>query len=214
MRHWIKRDTSQLHDLRFASISAEAERTYGRLYLLAGQLDADGMFLDNGKPLTDDEIAYRIRIDPPSLKKAIRELTKSSLLHVNGKGPQISDWKREQVDLKKVRQQTRERVRRYRSGVTEGNALQDEVTPLEEEEIKSKRVLLLLSASARKTILDQYPSWVGDAIKQAEAKQTDEPEKYAAGILRNWLIEGRKEKRAPKGKQPSAKKLDGKHKRL
>jgi hypothetical protein len=133
MRSWIKLHVDDLHDIRFSNLSAEAERTYTRMLRLAGLLDTDGLFMKDGRVMTIEEIAYQIRCDPKKMTHALKELQKSKLIHVNGKGPQIMDWMQRQPNMDEVRKQTRERVTRYRHGVTDGNALHHEVTPPEPE---------------------------------------------------------------------------------
>lgn len=220
MRSYIIRKFHPLHDLRFASLSAEAERTYNRLYFLAGVLDANGLFIENGRKLTNEEIAYRVRLETKELTRSIKELQKSQLVHVNGKGPEIIDWKYEQIDLNTKREKDRERQQRHR-GVTrdtdvtarDGDGSQS-VTSIETKTKTQTRVLLLLSKSAQEK-LKSNPQWLDEAVAIAETKHLDNPDQYAAGILRNWLTEGRKErpakssaKKKPASK-PSQPKLEG-----
>lgn len=213
MRSYIITKFNRLHDLRFSSLSAEAERTYDRLYLLAGILDADGLFIENGRALSHNEIAYRIRLQAQVVTKSIKELQKANILHVNGKGPQILDWKHEQIDLNTKREKDRERQHRHRgvtrdNGVTERDSdLSQPVTGIETKTQIKTRVLLLLSKPAQENIQSQHPQWIDAALEIAATKHLDDPEKYAAGILRNWLTEGRKEnKPAAKSKSPRANK--------
>jgi len=207
MRSYILTKFHRLHDLRFSSLSAEAERTYDRLYILAGILDADGLFIEHGRTLSNDEIAYRIRLQTPAVIKSIKELQKSNLLHVNGKGPQILDWKHEQIDLNTKREKDRERQQRHRV-VTRDNDVtgsdkssSQSVTSIETKSQTQTRVLLLLSKPAQEK-LKSHPQWLSEAVAIAETKHLDNPDQYAAGILRNWLMEGRKDQQ----RKPSAKK--------
>lgn len=200
MRAWIKQNTNELNDLRFSSLSAEAERTYGRMYKLAGLLDAEGLFIEHGRVLSNDEIAYRIRLQTSELNKSIKELTKARLVHVNGKGPQIMDFKRDQVDLNTRREKDRERQARHRSvtrdeGVTSGDTHGSQsVTSLERErdsDLRKESLLLLSQANREK--LAAHPEWIDEALKLAQS-QNKPRASYVAGILRNWILEGRKPK--------------------
>ena len=213
MRSYIIRKFDPLHDLRYASLSAEAERAYNRLYLLAGILDADGLFIEHGRMLTTEEIAYRIRLQTPLVVKSIKELEKARLIHSNGKGPQILDWKKEQIDLNVKREKDRERQQRHR-GVTRDEdvtardePLSQSVTSIERETQTQIKTLLSL-LSEHRDFLEKNPAWITDAIKIAKAngKQSD---KYIAGILKNWILEGRTQKGAMKknaNPQPGAQK--------
>lgn len=198
MRSYILTKFNRLHDLRFASLSETAETVYDRLYILAGVLDADGLFIENGRVLSHEEIAYRLRKETTKLTKSIKELQKAGLIHVNGKGPQIIDWKHEQIDLNTKREKDRERQHRHRvvtrdtDVTTRDSSSSQSVTSIETQTQTQTRVLLLLSKSAQEK-LKAKPQWLDEAVAIAETKDLDKPDQYAAGILRNWLTEGRKE---------------------
>lgn len=201
MRSYILTKFNRLHDLRFASLSETAETIYDRLYILAGVLDADGLFIENGRVLSHDEIAYRLRKETNKLTKSIKELQKAGLIHVNGKGPQIIDWKHEQIDLNTKREKDRERQHRHR-GVTRDtdvtgsdSDVSRSVTSIERETQTQTKTLLSLLSDHREFLEKQHPEWITDAIKIAKdnGKQSD---KYIAGILKNWILEGRNVKGA------------------
>lgn len=192
---WIRTHESRLHDRRFATLSAEAERAYNRMYILAGILEADGLFLENDKPLPVEDIAYRTRLDVTSLKRAITELQRAKLVHVNGKGPQLVDYVTEQIDLTKRRAQINERVTRYRELHQDGNEVKRDATHLEREtqtQIKTKTLSLL--KGPEREALEKHPAWIQEAIDLAISKGKDHSPAYITGILRNWLTEGRPEK--------------------
>lgn len=211
---WIRTHESRLHDLRFATLSAEAERAYNRMYILAGVLEADGLFIQDGRQLTPEEIAYRVRLDAATLKKTLNELQRARLVHVNGKGPQIVDFKTEQIDLRTRRAQINERVTRYRELHKDGNEVNRDETHLERETQTQTqtRVLLLLSADARSKVEKSHPEWPAQALEIANTKRTEDPVKYAAGVVRNWLLEGRASAPA-KGKPVTGRKTSQKPKR-
>lgn len=224
MRSFIVTRLQRLQDLRFANLSAQAERTYDRLYILAGTLDAEGFFFDeNGKQLTNDEIAYRVRLKTQEIKKALIELQRAKLIHVNGKGPQIVDWKNDQWELK--REKDRDRQARHRANVThvsqpvtpESVTSQNVTLNKDKDKDINKDILLLLSADARAQVEKSHPEWPAQALEIANTKRTEDPVKYAAGVVRNWLLEGRRSAPAKgnpapgrrSAQKPKRKKLEG-----
>lgn len=111
---WIKSYTRKLDDIRIARSSEGAQLAYFKLELLAGKCDAEGSFFMNGEQLTDEEIAFIIRMDAKDLRKAIKELTANKLIHMNGKGAQLTDFANEQVSQDVRREAWRERQQRHR----------------------------------------------------------------------------------------------------
>jgi len=114
-RPWIKQPVNKLNDARLSFVSVQAQRDYFMLYLLAGQLDTDGLFYDNGRRLEDKEIAFRIHVELSQLRKSIKELQSENLIHVNGKGPMITDWNNEQIDWRAKQESERERQQQHRA---------------------------------------------------------------------------------------------------
>src|SRR6185369_5134149 len=108
-RPWIKQSTAKLNDARLSFVSDQAQRDYFMLYLLAGQLDHEGLFFEGERRLSDKEIAFRIHINEPRLKKSYKELKTEGLLHINGKGPLITDWSIEQINWRDKQERERER---------------------------------------------------------------------------------------------------------
>lgn len=138
-RPWIKQPTTRLDDSRLALVSDAAQRDYFMLYLLAGRLDAEGLFIENKRQLSNDELAFKIRVDPSRMRSSIKELQKANLLHVNGKGPMIADWKHEQINWRDKRENDRERQQRHRSVTRDSESVTrdgEAVTPL--DKIKKK----------------------------------------------------------------------------
>lgn len=123
-RPWIKQFTNQIDDARLAQCSDAAQRDYFMLKMLAGRLDADGHFHESGRQLSDDEIAFKIRVKSSRLKATIGELKKARLIFMNGKGPVITDWENEQINWRQKQDADRERQARHRT-VTRDN---EEVT--------------------------------------------------------------------------------------
>lgn len=197
-RPWIKLATTKIDDARLAMCSDAAQRDYLMLYMLAGRLDADGLFIENGRQLSDDEIAFKIRVKASRLKASIGEMKKSRLVHVNGKGPQIVDYASEQQSWRDKQDADRERQARHRSVTRDSETVTGDgepVTPLEESQSQIRREsLLLLSPAQREIVLNKHPHWMDDAEKIAKGKGKARPD-YIAGIVKNWLTEGRRKPR-------------------
>lgn len=112
---WIKQYPTRLHDVRLASLNDRQQLRYFQLYLLAGQLNADGLFIQDGKELSVAEIAFLLRVnDPKQLEKDLATLKKSKLIRANGHGPFIADFKDEQVNWLEKQREDRERQQRKR----------------------------------------------------------------------------------------------------
>lgn len=194
-RPWIKLATTKIDDARLALCSDATQRDYLMMYLLAGRLDADGLFIENGRQLSDDEIAFKIRVKAMRLKASINEMKKAKLIHVNGKGPQIADYANEQQSWREKQEADRQRQSRHRSVTRDSVSVThdgESVTPLEESQSQIRREsLLLLSPAQRDLISSKHPAWVDDALKIAQAKNKLRPD-YVAGIIKNWITEGRK----------------------
>jgi DnaD/phage-associated family protein len=213
MRSYILTKFHRLNDLRFSSLSAEAERTYDRMYILAGVLDADGLFIENGRQLSHDEIAYRIRLHTQAVTKSIKELHKANILHVNGKGPQIVDWKKEQIDLNTKREKDRGYQAKHRASQAKSDNVRPDsnvsgsVSSIERETQTQTQTLLSLSKAHREIVETQHPEWIAEAIRVASSNDKTDP-KYIAGILRNWITEGRKQHASTKPKNGNSKRAN------
>lgn len=215
-RPWIKLSTTKIDDARLALCSDAAQRDYLMLYLLAGRLDAGGLFVENGRQLSEDEIAFKIRVKAARLKASINEMKRSKLIHVNGKGPQIADYPTEQQSWREKQEADRQRQARHRSVTRDGEAVTrdgESVTPLEESQSQIRREsLLLLSPAQREIVSSKHPAWIDEALKIAQTKNKLRPD-YVAGIVKNWLTEGRKkprsDHRSPKRAAPRQPVLTG-----
>lgn len=184
-RPWIKQHKRILDDARLAQCSDAAQRDYLFLYQLAGVLDAEGAFIEHGRQLSEDEIAFKLRIKAARLKASMNEMKRARLIHVNGKGPQITDYQAEQQSWRKKQDADRERQQRHRSVTRDSEG----VTPLERESESRLRIesLLLLSPAQKEKVLS-HPEWVTEALKIAETKKKTRPD-YVAGILKNFILE-------------------------
>lgn len=227
MRPWVKAHADLLNDVRFDKLSSDAEQVYNRMYRLAGLLDAEGLFIKNGKKLSNNEIAHIIRLPIHQLVKSIKELEKREIFHVNGKGPQIIDWKIEQPDKDKEREQTRERVARFRERVAHGNTLQGNVTPLEQEQEQESVVVVVVvrvcseweeligdvSPSVKKGIKELAASGVSEKTLLKAVGITAEQGKdtfaYFKGVVSNLVNSTQKPGKRGTSRAPAKTKLNG-----
>ena len=140
-RPWIKQPVTKIDDARLAQCSDAAQRDYFMLYLLAGRLDADGLFFENERQLTDEEIAFKIRVKATRLKASFNEMKKAKLIHMNGKGAQILDWQHEQINWREKQEAERERQQRHRDVTRDGEDITgdgDAVTLLDQKKKKTR----------------------------------------------------------------------------
>lgn len=149
MRPWIKLHTSTLDDTRVLRMNERQQLRYYQLYLLAGRLNADGLFVENGSRLDDVDIAIKLRItDAKQFSADLKALKQAGLIKVNGKGPFIEAFSREQVDWNRKQELERERKAKQRHGdvtrdtdVTETKSRKRpaDVTPLDQDQTKKKK---------------------------------------------------------------------------
>lgn len=148
-RPWIKFHTTKLDDVRLLRLTERQQLRYFQMYLLAGRLNADGLFIENEERLSDADIALKLRVnDVKQFTADLTALKKAKLIKVNGHGPFIEDFAREQVDWSKKQEQDRERKQKQRhadvtrdSGVTVSKSRKGhgDVTPLDQKKIKKKK---------------------------------------------------------------------------
>lgn len=189
---WIKQHTSKLDDLRLLRLSDQARGDYFMLYLLAGKCNSNGLFIENGKELSIVDIAFKLRFDVERVKASLKELKNSNLIYINGRGPCITDWKAEQPRWIEKQKSDRQRQQRHRS-VTRDTGVTDNGVTLLEEETQIKTQTLLLLSPAQREKLSRHEAWMLEAIELAKTKSKLRPD-YIAGILKNWISEGRRQK--------------------
>lgn len=168
-RPWIKLSTTKIDDARLAMCSDAAQRDYLMLYMLAGRLDADGLFVEDGRQLSEEEIAFKIRVKLARLKASVTEMKKARLVHVNGKGPQITDWGHEQINWREKQEKDRERQQRHRSVTRDGESVTSDseaVTPPDQKKIRGRK-------DKRKSRKDSNPPPTPPANKQGGKAGSD-----------------------------------------
>lgn len=149
MRPWIKLHTSTLDDTRVLRMNERQQLRYYQLYLLAGRLNADGLFIENGSRLDDVDIAIKLRItDTKQFSADLKAMKQAGLIKVNGRGPYIEAFSREQVDWNRKQELERERKAKQRhadvtrdTNVTEAKSRKRpaDVTPLDQDQTKKKK---------------------------------------------------------------------------
>lgn len=165
---WVKLYTSRLDDVRFSRMPDELKWRWTQLTMLAGRLDAGGTFVLDGEQLTDEEIAWHLRIEVDAWQRDSELLKDRGYLIRNGHGWQLTDFMDQQgPDGKHAdqRAQWRERQERHRDkkksvtgddGVSHAPQSQSQSQSLESESEKNQnqsvitRELLTLSAVPEK----------------------------------------------------------------
>jgi hypothetical protein len=124
---WIKQFPTRLHDARLFSLNDRQKLRYYEMYMLAGQLNADGAFIQDGKELTAAEIAHLLRVhDHKQFEKDLIALKKSKLVRANGHGPFIADFKDEQINWVELQRSNRERQARFKQSHSDNALVTDE----------------------------------------------------------------------------------------
>lgn len=177
-RPWIKFHTTALDDVRLLRLNERQQLRYFQMYLLAGRLNADGLFVENNERLNEADIAIKLRVADRKLFTAdFNALKKAGLIKVNGHGPYIEAFAREQVDWNKAQEQNRKRQADYKkrhASVTRDQNVTDEksrvsnasVTPLDQTKTKKK-----IKTKKKKEIKNQPPT-----------KPSSFPTRRAAGV--------------------------------
>lgn len=112
---WVKLNCHLLDDPRFGRLPESVRVRYYDLLMLAGQCDAGGAFFDNGERLSDDEIAFKLKISVDEFLGSIEILKSVGYIILNGHGWQIARFEVEQgPSQEEKRRQWLERQNRHR----------------------------------------------------------------------------------------------------
>ena len=135
---WVKLHTSYLDDSRFARLDDGQKFRFFQLLMLAGKLDAGGYFTEHGQELTEEEIAWKLRLQAELLRTDLHALSKAGLTHKNGRGWCIPDFEEEQGPTQAIKRAAwKERQKKHREGhviVTRDKLVTNPLfTPLESE---------------------------------------------------------------------------------
>ncbi len=193
MRPWIKMHTTTLDDTRILRLNERQQLRYFQLYLLAGRLNADGLFVENGARLDETDIAIKLRVpDPKQFSADVKTLKQAGLIRVNGKGPYIEAFAREQVDWSRKQEQERERKARQRgkdvpadvthmSRVTKSKSRNGHavVTPLDQDQTKKK-------IKKKKEIKNQPPPTPSTKRKAAPLVGGGNKSSSTSSPAKNW----------------------------
>lgn len=90
---WIKAPLRWRHDRRLKKLSETRQRRFIWMYLLAGELDQKGAFIDSaGRKMSIEDIAIEIYCKPSDLKIDMIAFKRVGLISLNGHGPVINDF--------------------------------------------------------------------------------------------------------------------------
>jgi len=70
---WIKKHEKYLDDPRLVRLKERTQLRWHQLYMLAGRCAANGAFIMQGRRLTDDEIAFHLRVNRDNSEKCDEE---------------------------------------------------------------------------------------------------------------------------------------------
>jgi hypothetical protein len=87
---WVKLHTRLLDDPRFGRLPDSVRVRYYDLLMLAGQCDAGGAYFKNGEQLTNEEIAFKLHVQPDILLADLEKLKASGYMSLNGHGWEIN----------------------------------------------------------------------------------------------------------------------------
>lgn len=120
---WIKITINMFEDEKIDFIESLPEADailiiWIKLLTLAGKCNANGfIFLTEKIPYTEEMLAHKFRRPLSTVKLALETFLRLEMIQVDDKGYlKVTNWEKHQnVDrLNKIREQTRERVQRYR----------------------------------------------------------------------------------------------------
>jgi hypothetical protein len=192
---WVKLHTSLLDDSRFARLDDACKCRYFQLLMLAGKLDAGGCFIEHGQELSEEDLAWKLRIQADVMREDLAALSRASLACKNGHGWAIMGFEDEQGPAQADKRAAwRERQNKHRGIVTSDTSVTHaDVTPLESEseseseseEESEEESSVLLSLSQQKTTDDDQSLTVS---KSDLLKFIGIPKKYQAGLERDAQI--------------------------
>jgi hypothetical protein len=85
---WIKLHTELLDDARLGRLPESTQLRYLQLLMLAGECGAEGQAIgslqQNGRPLAQEDLAWRLRVPTESLKTDLQALVSAGLLRITG----------------------------------------------------------------------------------------------------------------------------------
>lgn len=180
MRPWIKFHTTMLDDVRLLKLTEKQQLRYMQTYLLAGRLNADGLFIENNERLDIDDIAIKLRVtDRKQFAKDFATLKKVGLIKQNGHGPYIAAFADEQVDWAKKQESDRERKQRQRGNepVTRDTNVtakksrngHGDVTPLDQTKTKKEIKKKTKKKIKKETTTTTLPSASTKSTRRAKA---------------------------------------------
>lgn len=139
---WVKLYTDFLDDPKVGFLSDAAQLLFVKLILMAGECDAEGYIANGETPLTQQQIAWRLRIAPESFAAALAELAQAGLVREDDGLILVTNFqKRQDRSQSEKREMWRERKRRQREAqnVTRESRVNHAcVSPLEGEKNRER----------------------------------------------------------------------------
>jgi 5-methylcytosine-specific restriction endonuclease McrA len=113
---WVKLYTEFLDDCKIANLSDSAKLRFVQLILLAGECDAEGSLEESaGRPLSIEDIAWRLRIDAKKLNNEINDLQKANVISISDQTIIINNFSKRQGRPQSIkREQWRKRQQLHR----------------------------------------------------------------------------------------------------
>lgn len=179
---WIKVSTSMFEDEKIRLIESMPDGDtliviWVRLLTQAGKTNDDGyIYLREGVPYTPEMLAIILNKDKSVVEMALQTFTDFGMIVINKKGILIANWEKHQnVDgLDRIRQQTKERVRRYREKKKEREAAEDENSNEESED---------RNVTCNVTVTDGNAPDIEEDIDKERDKEKEKREKRKAENL-------------------------------
>lgn len=110
---WIKLYTETLDDTKIGRLPDALKWRFVSLVLLAGECDADGYLMNGDMPLSDDDIAWRLRTDHQALPGELDQLAAAGLIENTDGGWLVTNFsKRQGRPYSEKRERWRERKRK------------------------------------------------------------------------------------------------------
>jgi hypothetical protein len=115
-------------DIRFLKLPYEYKGFWLDLVWLAMEYGTSGLFIENGEPLSPDDMAIKLRCQTKQLQAALGALEKVGLVSQNGRGVELIGFSEDAQPLREKRKKVEE-YNKTKRGATPSKAAQDGVTP-------------------------------------------------------------------------------------
>jgi hypothetical protein len=126
---YMESPTHIVHDPRYKRLSRSAKASYWELGHLSFRIDGGGTFRIEGEEedqLSIDDIARELNLTSTEMNKDLDELLAAKLIHVNGRGPEICEFRHPVKFQEKWRADGAARTEKSRSGKKSSDKLLDD----------------------------------------------------------------------------------------